>query len=219
MVFKRMYRPPPDGLGNILMHLCQVDIVSTELLKRGYTKYIHIKKEFVEDDGRPDAPWHTHIVPDLHVKIRDIIEPTELTKELVAKYWQDVAFGMQIRRGALSDSESISKNSVVGCDDKSLEKFHAIARQIPGKFLVVSDCRRTKREFLERYPDRVVTVDESATHSMDTSDWLTFTEFFLLSKCPHVFMTGGPKDCKYFSTFGYMACIYGGIACEPIFND
>jgi hypothetical protein len=214
-----MYRPPKDGLGNILMHLCQVDTVSSELVNRGYTKYINIKKTILDDDGRPSAPWHTYIVPELHTKIRDIIEPTDLTKSLVNKYWQDVAYGLQIRRGGLSTSESISANSFVTCDDVALAKFYTIADTIPGKFLVVSDCLKIKRDFMQRYPDRVITIEEEAKHLVTEMDWLSWVEFFMLSKCPHVFMSGGTRDMNKFSTYGYMACIYGNCPCEPVFND
>ena len=106
-----MYRPPDVGLGNVLMHLCQVETVSSAILKRGYTKYIDIKKEILEDDGRPDAQFHTYVMPDLHVRIRDIIEPTDLTKSLVDKYWQDVAYGIQIRRGSLSSCASVARQA------------------------------------------------------------------------------------------------------------
>ena len=208
------------GLGNVLMHLCQVNTVSSAILKRGYTKYIDIKKEILEDDGRPDAQFHTYVMPDLHVRIRDIIEPTDITKSLVEKYWQDVAYGIQIRRGSLSSCASVARISDTHCDSKGLEKFHTVVNQVPGKFFLASDCRKTKQDFMEMYPDRVVTIDDEAEHSLEPNGhWLTFVEFFILSKCPIVFMTGGATDMLTFSTFGYMACMYGNKRYVPVFND
>lgn len=40
-----------------------------------------------------------------------------------------------------------------------------------------------------------------------------------MSECPHLFITGGNKDMVGFSTYAYMAGIYGNKPIEIIFND
>ena len=42
--------------------------------------------------------------------------------------------------------------------------------------------------------------------------------FFLMSKCPRLFITGGNKDLVGFSTYAYMAAIYGNKQFNMIFN-
>ena len=45
-----------------------------------------------------------------------------------------------------------------------------------------------------------------------------YLKFFLLSMCPQLFLTGGRGDMIGFSTYAYMAAIYGKKPFQPIFN-
>jgi len=45
-----------------------------------------------------------------------------------------------------------------------------------------------------------------------------YLKFFLLSKCPKLYLTGGRGDMVGFSTYGYMAAVYGNKPFEIVFN-
>ena len=211
-------------MANILMHLCQVDVVSNKIYSKGYGKYMQLNLDIREDDGTlPTVIPPLYIMPNVHAKIRNIMKPTEAALTKIEEYRHlvdGVEYAIQIRRGCMSSCESVAKNSSVHCDDSALAKFHQIVQQNKGPFFISSDCRKTKMEFKAMYPDRVRFIDEESEHSVvGTDPWLTFTEFFLLGMCPCVFITGGARDMLTFSTFGYMACIYGGTRYIPVFND
>ena len=46
-----------------------------------------------------------------------------------------------------------------------------------------------------------------------------YLEWFLISMCPKVYLTGGRTDLVGFSTYGYTAAIYGSKPFEIIFNE
>ena len=48
---------------------------------------------------------------------------------------------------------------------------------------------------------------------------IMFLKFFLFSKCPQLFLTGGNTDLVGFSTYAYIAAIYGNKPFNLIFNN
>ena len=46
----------------------------------------------------------------------------------------------------------------------------------------------------------------------------SFLKFFILSMCPKLYLTGGRGDMIGFSTYAYMASIYGEKPFEITFN-
>jgi len=222
-----MYRPSKAGLANKLMQICQVNLVSSNIYDGGYGKYMKLTIPVQQDDGTlPSLDPPLTINPGLHYNISEIMKPTEEAKTKIEEYRHlvdGVSFGLQIRRGCMSECPDVSKWSAVHCDDTALAKFHQIMEQNSGTVYLSSDCIKVKRDFAERYPGRVRYLDEEAAHSwsgMGIEDpWVTFTEFYLLSMCPVIFMTGGARDMFTFSTFGYMAAMYGRKQYLPVFND
>ena len=74
---------------------------------------------------------------------------------------------------------------------------------------------------------KIITIDTHFTMgtSQDRDGEKKYTDyhniyllFFLLSKCPRLFITGGNKDLVGFSTYAYMAAIYGNKPFNMIFN-
>ena len=219
-----MYRPPDCGLGNVLMHLCYTDNVSDKIYDGGRGKFLIIKKNIMKDDLKLDTIIPpTYIVPDIHSNISHIIEPTEYAKQYINKYKHlidNVEYAFQIRRGSLSNTKQISDLSSIFCTDDTLNKFENILDK-PGNVFISSDCLDIKHYLRNKYGDRIKFIDSESqfiiNHNKD-DPWVSFTEFFLLSMCPYVYMTGGNRDMNTFSTFGYMACMYGNVKFEPIFN-
>jgi hypothetical protein len=225
-----MFSPDARGLGNILMQLCHVDTVSDKIYDghRGtFLKFdgIHIKP--YDPSIEPIIP-PLYINPQIHSKISTIIKPSEYAMIYINKYKHlidDVSFAFQIRRGHLSSNENISKNSsgTIFCTDETIEKFIHIMKHNPNKKVFISsDCLQTKLNFNKMFPNRVMYIDDEPEFIINTNNhepWVSFTDFFLLGMCPLVYITGGFKDMLSFSTFGYMACMYGKNQCVPIFND
>jgi hypothetical protein len=218
-----MYNPPNLGLGNILMHLCQVSSVTDKIYDGMRGEYIKVKLPIVQESSEVETP-HLYVIPELHQKIKDIIEPTEKCKTYIEKYKhliKDIDFSLQIRRGALSKSEIVSNISAIHCNDDGLNKFFEIMNSTKGNVFLSSDCMEIKRIFKEKYGDRIRFIDNEVQYIINTNKddpWTTFTDFFLLSMSPFVFMSGGNVDMNTFSTFGYMACMYGGVPFKPVFN-
>lgn len=224
-----MFRPSNLGLGNILIQLCHVKSVSSKIYDGRRGEYIRVKDgiQVIEDDGTlPAGPEpRIYLQPTIHCHISDIIEPTEHAKTYIDKYRHlvdGVEFGLQIRRGMNSSSKNVNCVSAVHCDETALRKFFHIMDTTSGNVFLSSDCVETKRLFYKMYGNKVRFVDEQAILILnETIDdpWASFTDFFLLSMCPFIYMTGGARDLFTFSTFGYMAAMYGKKPFEAVMND
>jgi hypothetical protein len=86
---------------------------------------------------------------------------------------------------------------------------------------LASDSPETKREFYgARTLDTTIAVVHGMCPAAPTKDRRNvFVDFFLLSMCPRVFVTGGNfPGCPGMSTFGYMAAQYGGVPWEIVNN-
>lgn len=210
---------------------CASPVVYTGGRRGEYVRFKGVDIPDVDDGSLPDdTNPKLYIGQPYHRRVRDIVEPTEKTKQLVEKYShliENVDYAFQIRRCGLSKSQNVNndpgKNNDF-CTNATLEKFYDVLKTRPGNVFVSSDCYETKMDMFRRYPNRVRVIDADPTHvssdsSIDVDPWLAFTEFFLLSKCPVIYMTGGKRDMTTFSTFGYMASIYGNTGCIAIFND
>lgn len=224
-----MYRPNDNlGLGNILIKLCQVDTVSEKIRDGGRGKFLQFHGlNIIRDDTDVEV-----INPPIFInsesnkRIRSVISPTEHAQSYIDKYKylvEGVEFGIQVRRGALSCDSRMAIKSSIQCDDTSLLKFFDIVRIASGPVFLSCDCIQTKHRFREAFGDKIRFIDESAEfldNDITSQDpWVSFTDFFLLGMCPYVYITGGARDMYTFSTFGFMACMYGNKRWIPIFND
>jgi hypothetical protein len=147
---------------------------------------------------------------------------------------EGVCYGMSIRRGSYSEDSRQYKDErdeqpqFYFCSDEGLEKFKNIIKNAPGKIFLSSDSLSTTESLVKEYGDKIVNIDKKFVISMsqNSDEELTlekyhimFLKFFLFSKCPQLFLTGGNTDLVGFSTYAYIAAIYGNKPFKLIFNN
>ena len=227
-------RPAEMGWGNVTM--CLTDYVyqnnsNVIVYKPTFTDAIQFKIPIVWTDiiqepiYKPRIVINNYFIEQIHSKMSDIFKPSNKVQELIDTYKHlvdGVVAGMHIRRGAFS--EDSSKMGCHGLDkpayfanDKALNDFKNIIKNQSGKFFVASDSPSTKKEFVEEFGDKVRILDidpvlsyDCRVHGVPKGDKTTsYLEWFLLSMCPFLIITGGNNDMTDFSTFGYSAACYG----------
>jgi hypothetical protein len=192
----------------------------------------------VDYDGPPpDCPiyinetWHRNVWP----LCRSIIQPTPYFQGRVQAHThllEGVTLGVNIRRGNYSpDSVQFAGSTdpkFYFCSDTGLSKFKDAIARASGRVYVTSDSSITKRHLKDVFGDKVTMLDTVYTHTAEQTDESVQTiknlqdvyiSWYLLSKCPAVLVTGGRTDMVGFSTFGYMAAVYGGRPLEIVFNE
>ena len=231
------------GFGNLLIQLTSMQEECTQvhdhvfdyelsncLTINGFTRVSH-------EGTQPECPIYInqHTVYNVHPQIRNIIKPTPLLEELISKHKhlvEDVCCGISIRRGSHCedsrqfDSEESEDASHYFCSDEGLKKFQDVIEEAPGPVFVSSDSKSTLNMLIEKYGDKIryfktdFTVGAHQDFRETTmSDYHNiYLKFFLLSMCPQLFLTGGRGDMIGFSTYAYMAAIYGKKPFQPIFN-
>ena len=240
----KVYRKA-GGLGNLLIHLTSMeegctllhdDVYEHELANcltiRGFTRVSH-------EGEQPQAPIfiNQYTVHNVHSKIRDIVRPTPFMERLIGEnthLLEGVSCGMSIRRGSYcEDSRQFDDERSDGpehffCSDEGLKKFKKIIEEAPGKVFVSSDSASTLKELTDAFGDKIRTIDTTCVYIQEQRGEEhvriekyhdVFLKFFMLSKCPHLFLTGGKTDFVGFSTFAYMAAIYGNKPFSIVFNS
>ena len=178
----------------------------------------------------------------VHPIIRNIIHPSDVMIQMIKDHEhliQDVEFALHIRRGAYSDD-----SSNIGChaysedgaikkaffaNDVALERFINIVESSKGKVFVASDSKVIKNFFCNKFKDKVRTLDTDIVltyhcdvlknYDVDAKSRLNcYLEWFLLSKCPAIYITGGNENLSDLSTFGYSAAVYGDKPMELVSN-
>jgi hypothetical protein len=236
---------PTGGLGNTLIQLTamqeECNSLHDSVYEYEFANCITIKGfTRVSYDGKtPEAPIYINpfTMKYTHPNIRDIIEPTPYMEKCIQEnihILDGVSCGMAIRRGSYcQDSRQFTdergdRPHHFFCSDVGLERFKNIIRQVPGKIFMTSDSQSTLKSLVEEFGDKIVTNDTvftvGAEHDGEGEKKYTdyhniYLLFFLLSKCPHLFITGGNKDMVGFSTYAYMAAIYGNKPFNIISND
>lgn len=236
---------PTGGLGNTLIQLTSMSeeckmlhdsVYAYELANcitiKGFTRVSY-------DGEQPESPIYInpHTIKHIHPKIRDIIEPTPFMEKSIQDnihILDGVSCGMAIRRGSYcQDSRQYTdergdRPHHFFCSDTGMERFKTIIRQVPGKIFMTSDSQSTLKALIQEFGDKIVTIDTvftiGAEHHREGEKNYTeyhniYLLFFLLSKCPHLFITGGNKDMVGFSTYAYIAAIYGNVPFDIIFNN
>jgi len=243
-----LYLPDSCGWGNVLLLVC--DAICHQVENRVYKDIIKYECGAFDWTGfnvtlsKEDDPHNSKLIINPHThqtvnpNISRIIKPTKLMEECLEKYKHGCKWGMHIRRGAFSkDSENmgchgLDENGNIKkaffANDIALEKFKKVIETNEGKFFLASDSMEIKEMFKQLYPDRVVTLDNSAVltyeckflnNTVSEDDrFKTYLEWFLLSQCSHIFITGGNKDMTDFSTFGYTAACYSGADISLVTN-
>jgi len=175
----------------------------------------------------------------IHSNLPQIIKPNKELQELIQKYDHGLEHGIHIRRGACSkDSENVGchgrdENGDIKkayfAKDTALEKFIEVVEKTDAKFFLASDSQEIKEMFKERFPDKIVTLEHDIvlTYKCDTlknyevtkeQRYACYLDWFLLSKCKHLYVTAGNRDLTDLSTFGYSAGAYGRSNIHFVFN-
>ena len=185
-----------------------------------------------------------HFNPENVRNLQQIIQPT---KELEARI--DLAYanikkckaGFHIRRG-LNAPDSVHLGFLPFASQKAVDAMIQEAKKIKGKVFVASDSPMTKEYVTKQLgEDKVVTFDWTPGFTADEHSQKvkvknedvdkklnSYVEWFLLSKCPTVYITAGgvqgrnvPQGTEegITSTFGYSAAMYGGKIPIYVFND
>jgi len=231
------------GFGNILIQLTSMQKECTQLHDHvfdyelgncltinGFTRVSHEGKQ-------PECPIfiNQHTVYNVHPKIRDIIEPTPFLKELIDKHKylvEGVCGGLSIRRGSYCEDSRQFKTKEADdashyfCSEEGMKKFHEVIEEAPGPVFVSSDSASTLNALIEKYGDKIryfktpyaIAMPQDLREIKMEEYHNIYLKFFLLSMCPRLFLTGGRGDMIGFSTYGYMAAIYGNKPFQIIFN-
>lgn len=232
------------GFGNLLIQLTSLQEeckqlhdhvfayeLSNCLTINGFTRVSYEGKQ-------PECPIYIneHSIDHVHPKIRDIIKPTPFMEDLISKHihlLDNVSCGVSIRRGSYCEDSRQYKDerancpSYYHCSDTGLDKFKDVIRNVQGKVFLTSDSQSTIKSLVNEFGDKIITIDTHFTMgtSQDRDGEKKYTDyhniyllFFLMSKCPRLFITGGNKDLVGFSTYAYMAAIYGNKPFNMIFN-
>lgn len=220
-----MFRPSHYGLGNLLIWLSQLDDVTPVCFKTtNISKYIQFKNlNIVEDDitkENIDLPIciNPYTIKHVHPNICEKMEPTDIMKQLIDKNQhlvQGVDFAIHVRRGVDGYFDRFA-------DDSALNQFDDLISKSSSVFLA-SDCEEFKRKMKDKHGEKVKYYNHHTgfVHTTDLhnfDDYASILDFFLLSMCPMVYITGGPVNMTGFSTFGYMASIYGKKPFNVIWN-
>ena len=156
----------------------------------------------------------------IHPLCRNIITPSSEMKHLIEKYYHlvhNVSAAIHIRRGwANSDSKDMGchYNSdgtirpAYFASDTALLKFIDVIKNEPGPIFLASDSVETKQKLQIMFPDKIQTLDIKVVLTYTCSQEVSveerlgsYLDWFLLSMCPKVYITGGEADMSGFSTF------------------
>lgn len=227
--------PENMGWGNVTMCLTDYvyhNIPSAVVYKPTFTDAVQFKvpvkwvDTVQEPVYTPRIVINSYFIEQIHSKMSDIFEPSPKLQELIDQYKHLVdgcVAGMHIRRGAFSEDSSKMGCHGVGkpayfANDKALHDFKNILKNQSGKFFIASDSPSTKKQFVEEFGDKVrildinpvLSYDCTVHHDAPQGDKITsYLEWFLLSMCTFLIITGGNNDMTDFSTFGYSAACYG----------
>lgn len=211
-----MYRPV-GGLANIFIHLSQIDdpAIPVYMKSKTISKYINFKNNFnfiYEDvsnvNSIPTYCCMNHYTRrNLHSKMKDRMEPADgLLKDEHLKLLEGVKLGLAIRTFKEAPKE---------WQNVPIEMYYRIIRDNDVNFFITSDSIEVKRAMKKEFGDRVTYVEGADVHTEydNIDDPTPYLDFFLLSMCPTIaFTAGGVLNGSFagFSTFGYMAAVYGG---------
>jgi hypothetical protein len=165
----------------------------------------------------PKIYINPYTIREVHPLIRKLVSPSPELTTLLEKHKHLIdgaKLGVHVRRGAMaSDSRKIvSLDSDKFASQEAVEQMIRMVENIDGPVFLASDSPMTKKYF----PENVRTLDTGIAVVHDDveckpSDRVgIFIDFFLLSQCPQIIVTGGNfPGHPGMSTFGYMAAVYG----------
>ena len=233
-----MYPQRGHGLANTLIYL--TDFYSKVFITKGVVhdsigdyelgrwldfKFPTTSMANIKTQYEPKIFINQQTTQHIHPTIKNLIEPSIELWTVLDEHMHllnGVSAGLHVRRGASAkDSRVIVEvDADTFANDAAVARFKSIASNF-GPVFLASDSPETKQEF---YGARTLDTSIAVVHGMcpaaPTKDRRNvFLDFFLLSMCPKVFVTGGNfPGSPGLSTFGYMAAQYGGVGWEIIQN-
>jgi hypothetical protein len=233
-----MHPQKGHGFANTLMHLADFykdrtvldgvvhDSIGDYELGRWLTfKFPTTSMTGIKTVYEPKIFINQHTIEKVYPMVRFLIEPSGELQSVLdehASLVDRVSVGMHIRRGAsASDSRIVVEaDTETFANDRAVAQFKSIAENF-GPVFLASDSPETKKSF---YNARTLATTIAVVHGncpdAPTKDRRNvFVDFFLLGKCPKVFITGGNFPAHPgMSTFGLMAAIYANVPWEMISN-
>ena len=235
-----VYKHNGLGFGNLVILLadCQdkCNLIHEDAFKYELGNCVHISHfERVSYEGT-HPPAHIYINPytvqNIHPRMRSFIHPTAYMKKMIDDHshlLDRVSACVHIRRGSYSsDIAQGHEPHYYYCSDAGLAKFESIIEKETGQVYLASDSVDVKNHMKDIFGEKIVTLDTkfacmSTVHNADQYGLKElqdiYLEWFLISMCPKVYLTGGRTDLVGFSTYGYSAAIYGAKPFEIIFNE
>lgn len=224
-----LYPAKGHGFANTLIHLCDFFTEHPDGLVHESINDFELGRWLTFNfpiTDRTDLPRYTpkifinsHTVRNVHPLIRTLIRPSGELQKIIdehAHLVKGVKAGIHIRRGASAPDSRlvVERNEDLFAGDEALATFRKIS-ETWAPFFLASDSPSTKKMFpTARTLDTTISVVHDKCPLASVTDRRNiFLDFFLLSKCPRVFCTGGSQtpDSPGLSTFGYMAAIYGNV--------
>jgi len=234
-----VYKHNGTGFGNLVILLadCQdkCKYIHEDAFKYELGNCVSISHfERVNFEGvQPPANIYinSHTVHNIHPRMRNFIAPTEYMKTLIdeKKHLLDgVTACAHIRRGSYTKEIAQGHDpEYYYCSDDGLDLFEKAISIEKGKVYLATDSKDVKKRMKDKFGEKIVTLDTefaciSTRHNADQYGQKelqdVYLDWFLISMCPKVYVTGGRQDLVGFSTFGYTAAIYGNKPFEIIFN-
>ena len=252
----KVFRPKPDcAFGNLVLSMLSHYIETNKALFHDDV-YLYGREKFIQRlvTVSTDVPPGTGMIncedmKILHLKygntaevMNRMIQPTPLLQEQIDKYYElvkDCKAGFHCRRG-LSAEDSAQFGYFPFASIKAVDAMIHEALRMDEPVYFLSDSKSTKEYFKSRVPKAVVldfeigfTADEHSQFKevedeSHDAKMNSYTEWFLLSKMPRVYMTNGGINGRNVlefveegltSTFGYSAALYGKKTPYYVFND
>jgi len=215
----KLFIPPKGhGLGNLLIMLADFfynnpdGLVHESIRDNEFGHWLNLNFKTTDRTDLPQGEGRIFIndftVNNVHPLVRKLVSPSRELLEALEKHIEilkGVELGIHVRRGGASPDSIKVVSPPTDCfaSDEAVGKMVQISKD--KCVFLASDSPSTKKLFNARTLD----INISVLHG--TEDRLgIFLDFFLLSKCPHLIVTGGNfPSLPGMSTFGYMAAIYG----------
>jgi hypothetical protein len=222
------------GLANTLIHLCDFfannpdGVVHESICDYEMGRWLNFKfpitSQICTRTYTPRIAINQFTITQVHPMVRKLIEPSAELEKLIESYAhlvKGVKYGIHIRRGSCAQDsrQTVENDGDVYADESALKIFKRISEE--GDVFLASDSPETKKLFPRaRTLDTTIAVVHGNCPDLPTKDRRNvFVDFFLLSKCPKLYLTGGNfPNMPGLSTFGYMAAFYGDVPFEIISN-
>jgi hypothetical protein len=176
---------------------------------------------------KPNFVINDHYMERVHPILKSLISPSDELRAVLNEYTHlidGVQVGMHIRRGWLAEdcrTNGCCHPGLGYADDEAIDTFKKIYDQVGGEVYLASDSPSLKAEFpLARKLETEIAGHTIETTFTEESRRNVFIDFFLLSMCPKLVVTGGNfPELPGISSFGYMAAHYGGAPFRFVINS